>query len=51
MYGCKGNSMVELKPLISRLNRLAKCQGNQFSTEAQQKHMRNVVLFFFQNVD
>ena len=38
--------MVELKPLISRLNRLAKCQSNQFSTEAQQKHMINVVGFF-----
>ena len=34
LYGCKGNSMVYLKPLYSRLDRLALRQSSQLSTEA-----------------
>ena len=41
---CKANSMVYLKPLYSRLHRLAYCQSSQFSTEAQQEHVK--ILFF-----
>ena len=40
MYGCKGNSMVYLKPRYSRLDRLALRQSSQLSTEAQQEHVK-----------
>ena len=40
----KGNSMVYLKPLYSRLDRLAYCQSSKLSTEAQQEHVQ--ILFF-----
>ena len=39
--------MVYLKPLYSRLDRLAQCQSSPFSTEAQQEHLK---VSFFQNV-
>ena len=44
LYGYNGNSMVYLKPLYSRLDRLAKRQGRQLSTEAKQEHVK--ILFF-----
>ena len=44
MYGYNGKSMVYLKPLYSRLDRLAKRQGRQLSTEPQQEHVK--ILFF-----
>ena len=40
LYGCKGNSMVYLKPLYRRLNRLAYRRRSHFSTEAQQEHVK-----------
>ena len=36
--------MVYLKPLYSRLDRLAQRQSSQLSTEAQQEHVK--ILFF-----
>ena len=39
----KGNSMVYLKPLYSRLDRLAQSQSSPFSTEAQQDHVKILI--------
>ena len=42
--------MVYLKPLYSRLDRLARRQSSQFSTEAQQEHVKMLffkMLYFF----
>ena len=36
----KGTFMVYLKPLYSRLNRLALHKSSQFSMEAQQEHVK-----------
>ena len=46
MYGCKGNSMVYLKPLYSRLNRLAQCQSSPFSTEAHVKILLYLIYLY-----
>ena len=44
LNGCKGNSVVYLKPLYSRLDRLALRQSSQLSTEAQQEHVKIIFL-------
>ena len=48
VYDCYGNSMVYLESLYSRLDRLAKCQGSPFSTEAQQENIifKNFLYFY-----
>ena len=40
MYGNKGNYRVYLKPLYSRLDRLAQSQSSPFSAEAQLEHVK-----------
>ena len=40
--------MVNLKPLYSRLDRLALRQSSQISTEAQQEHVK---MLFFKMLD
>ena len=40
MYGNKGNYRLYLKPLYSRLDRLAQSQSSPFSAEAQLEHVK-----------